>query len=82
MTNEMASKLNTDKASEGRKRCIMTADGQLIPYYRFDTVDPSKVHQLDAYNATLQTFTLGVDCVMVERKRVQTVTETFTVVEA
>ena len=80
--NELAKKLNKRNSSKALKRFIMTYDGQLLSYCQFDDRNPSKVHKLDGCNNILQTFTLGVDCFMVERKRTETVTETFTVVEA
>ena len=76
MTNEMASKHNWSKESNGTGWAILTMDGRLLTDWR---EDGKKIYELDAYGGTVGTFVMGVNCSRVVRRRVTTVVETYTV---
>ena len=77
MTNDTASKHNTNKRSESSATFILTQGGQLFSDWRErDNI----IYELDAYGGVLATYVLGVNCVKVNRHRVTTVEETYTVV--
>lgn len=77
MNNEAASKHNTGKRSESNTTFILTQGGQLFSDWRErDNI----IYELDAYGGVLATYVLGVNCVKVNRHRVTTAEETYTVV--
>jgi hypothetical protein len=76
MTNEAASKHNTVKRSESNMTFILTQGGKLFSGW---TQHDNIIYEVDAYGGVLGTYVLGVNCVKVNRNRVTSVTETYTV---
>lgn len=76
MTNEAASKHNTVKRSESNMTFILTQSGKLFSGW---TQNENFIYEVDAYGGVLATYVLGVNCVKVNRNRVTSITETYTV---
>jgi len=76
MTNETASKHNTVKRSESNMTFILTAGGKLFSGW---TQHGNFIYEVDAYGGVLGTYVLGVNCAKVNRNRVTSITETYTV---